>query len=100
MAFVSQTSRQRFRAYLERVRLRRYSDTPPEGETPNRSGPRQRSFWQLFRQFWALLVGHRGTIFSALALLSISTLLKLIPPAATKVTIDNILLHKPLTGLT
>ncbi|HEV3025365.1 MAG TPA: ABC transporter ATP-binding protein, partial [Pirellulales bacterium] len=34
----------------------------------------------------------------ALATLTVATLLKLVPPAATKITIDNVLGGKPLTG--
>ena len=50
------------------------------------------------RAFWGLLGGLRLKIGFALATLTISTLLKLLPPAATKLVIDNVLDGKPLTG--
>jgi ATP-binding cassette subfamily B protein/subfamily B ATP-binding cassette protein MsbA len=43
-----------------------------------------------------LLRGHRLSIALALGLLSFTTLLKLVPPAATKLVIDNVLLGRPL----
>jgi ATP-binding cassette subfamily B protein/subfamily B ATP-binding cassette protein MsbA len=42
------------------------------------------------------LAGHRLTIALALVALSLATLLKLIPPAATKAVIDYVVLAKPL----
>ncbi|RUL86970.1 ABC transporter ATP-binding protein [Tautonia sociabilis] len=40
--------------------------------------------------------GHRGAVAFALGTLTIGTLLRLIPPAATKVVIDYVLLARPL----
>ena len=42
-----------------------------------------------------LLDGYRGMLAVALAALTVATLLKLIPPAATKVAIDYVLLKNP-----
>lgn len=61
-------------------------------------GPRNRSFGTLLREFWGLLGGVRLKIGVALATLTVSTLLKLLPPAATKLVIDNVLGGKPLSG--
>ena len=43
-----------------------------------------------------MLVGHRGAMIAALAALSLATLLRLVPPAATKLVIDYVLLARPL----
>jgi ATP-binding cassette subfamily B protein/subfamily B ATP-binding cassette protein MsbA len=40
--------------------------------------------------------GHRATLLASLTALGVATLLKLVPPAATKVVIDYVLLKKPL----
>ena len=45
-----------------------------------------------------LLKGHRLTIAAALATLSVATLLRFLPPAATKLLIDNVLLGKAPPG--
>ena len=57
---------------------------------------RQRSLWRLYRELYAILEGHRGSIALAMATLSVSTLLRLLPPAATKLVIDYVLLRRPL----
>ena len=62
------------------------------------AGPKHRTFWRLLAEFWGLLRGLRFPISLALATLTISTLLKLLPPAATKLVIDNVLGDKPLAG--
>ncbi|MFO0897848.1 MAG: ABC transporter ATP-binding protein [Pirellulales bacterium] len=59
--------------------------------------PRARSFWQLVWSFLGLLQGQRWAIGAALATLTVSTLLRLVPPAATKVVIDNVLGGQPLS---
>jgi ATP-binding cassette subfamily B protein/subfamily B ATP-binding cassette protein MsbA len=50
----------------------------------------------LFVEFWRLLAGHRAAVVFSLVTLTIATLLALIPPAATKVLIENVLDGKPL----
>jgi ATP-binding cassette, subfamily B, bacterial len=50
----------------------------------------------LYRELYRLLTGYRLTLALALAGLTLATLLKLIPPAATKVAIDYVLLARPL----
>lgn len=97
------TSRQRYTEYQRRFRAQR-SGEKTDGEqlasaefSRRRSGKgRDRSAWTLLGEFWKLLFGHRATVVTALALLSISTLLGLVPPAATKVIIDNVLGGQPL----
>jgi ATP-binding cassette subfamily B protein/subfamily B ATP-binding cassette protein MsbA len=47
---------------------------------------------------FGLLAGHRVRVAAALATLSVATVLRLLPPAATKLVIDNVLLGKDLPG--
>jgi len=61
-----------------------------------RSLKRQRSFGQLFRSFLGELRPFRGSMGIALGTLTIGTILNLVPPAATKVAIDNVFMRQPL----
>jgi len=63
---------------------------------PDQPPPRHRSLTRLYRELYRLLVGYRLTIALALLGLSLATLLKLIPPLATKVVIDYVILANPL----
>ena len=92
-------SRQRFSEYQaeRRARLKSGEKQPsgkPDLTLRERSEPR--SFWLLFKSFWALLRGHRAAVYFALVTLTIATLLSLLPPAATKLVIENVLGGKPL----
>ncbi len=51
---------------------------------------------RLYRELYGLLSGHRATLGVAIAALTMATLLKLIPPAATKAAIDYVMLARPL----
>ena len=53
-----------------------------------------RSLFRLLGELWKLLRGHRSALAVSLALLSFGTLLKLLPPAATKLVIDHVLIGK------
>ncbi len=65
-----------------------------------KSTHRGRSFVALFRAFWGLLHGHRRTLSFTLAMLSVSTLLGLVPLYGTKLVVDNVLGGRPLpTGV-
>jgi ATP-binding cassette, subfamily B, bacterial len=88
-------SRLRFREYLQRFRsaLRTGAESRPEQAA---TSGRHRSLPRLYRELYAILAGHRATLAAALAALTVATLLKLIPPAATKAAIDYVLLSKPL----
>jgi ATP-binding cassette subfamily B protein len=92
------SSRKRFEAYLRRRRedsaARRAGRGEKEAAT---AGQRHRSLGRLYRELGELLRGQRLSIAFALALLSFTTTLKLVPPAATKLVIDNVLLARPLT---
>ena len=63
---------------------------------PGESASRQRSLPQLYRGLYEILRGHRGAIAVALATVSISTVLRLLPPAATKLVVDYVLLRRPI----
>src|SRR5690606_8099868 len=87
------TSRQSYHEYLRELerRRRQAADGEEHGGTPQR----QRSFWELLARFWSLIGAHRGKVLIALATLTVSTLLGLIPPAGTKFAIDYCLTVPP-----
>ncbi|MDZ4852416.1 MAG: ABC transporter ATP-binding protein [Pirellulaceae bacterium] len=98
------SSRRRFQEYLKEVQVRRRESIPVRGQhgdfhsqartdTLERS---HRSSWKLLTAFWGLLQGFRGKVLFGLATLTISTLLSLVPPLATKVAIDSVLTVPPL----
>jgi ATP-binding cassette subfamily B protein/subfamily B ATP-binding cassette protein MsbA len=58
-------------------------------------GTRQRGFFELFREFWRLLAGHRPAVLGSLAFLTVAILLRLAPPYATKLAIDSVLTDPP-----
>ena len=93
-------SKERFRAFLRarRASLRREPGESTAGDVWNRNAParRNRSLAELYRELYGVLKGHRRAIVVALLGLSAATLLKLIPPAATKAAIDYVLLGHPL----
>ena len=62
-------------------------------------GARQRSFVELLRQFFVLLKGQGSRIAMALTTLTIATVLGLVPPAATKVVVDYVLIDNPLPAV-
>ena len=99
------TSRLRF---LRAVRERRNVPAPAPGApvasngrsaaaaTSGKPTARHRSLWTLYRELFGLLRGNRREVATALGALAIGTVLGLIPPAATKLVIDNVLLAQPL----
>ena len=93
-----QGSRQRFTRHR---RQRRESPTTATkhgvADRPVGVG-RQRTLPQLYRELFGVIRGHWLVIVVSLGLLSVSTSLKLVPPAATKLVIDNVLLGHEPTG--
>src|SRR4029079_8793079 len=80
----SGSSRLRFLHYRHTVREQQRAgktDTATS-DSPAQHRAQHRSFWQLVRQFLELLRGHRTALSIALATLTASTLLKLVPPGA------------------
>ena len=102
MPFSARSSRLRFREYRrDLVRRRLAGELKFTGSVHGVTrpvAPKNRTFATLLRRFWGLLDGLRLQICFALGTLTVSTLLKLLPPAATKLVIDNVLGGKPLTG--
>ena len=103
MPLPSRSSRERYRQYRREIRARNFdpssngsphSPRPPHGDRPKHH--RSRSFFQLLGQFWGLVRPYRAAIYLALATLSVSTLLGLIPLYGTKIVFDNILGDHPL----
>jgi ATP-binding cassette subfamily B protein/subfamily B ATP-binding cassette protein MsbA len=92
------SSRSRYAAYRaeQRERRRRAERTIVSFHGTERSLKRQRSFGQLFRSFLGELRPFRGAMGIALGTLTIGTILNLVPPAATKVAIDNVFMRQPL----
>jgi len=94
---VTINSSRSYAEYRQQLRQRRKdkSDSKDKagGESPR---PRSRSFGRLLWEFVLLLRGHWWAIGFALATLTVSTLLRLAPPLATKIVIDNILTDRPL----
>jgi len=89
-----ESSRKRFGEYLENLRRRIETRGGGNHQPPRRR--RLRSTTQLILRFLALLRGQRGLVAVALATLTVSTLLALVPPAATKFIIDYVLSGAPL----
>ena len=92
---VPPTSRQRFIDYLAETRRKRLAgEIVPLHKPHSNAPPRKklsRPFKELIWQFWKLLGAEQNAVLFALATLTVSTLLKLIPPAVTRLVIDNAL---------
>ncbi len=88
------SSRQRYQEYLREI-SKRSEEAKAKRESGADSARRQRTFWQLLSSFWRQLAGHRGQVIFALATLTVSTLLSLLPPAGTKFAIDYVLTQPP-----
>ena len=100
MPSAARSSLQRFRNYRQSLRERaKRGDLRHEyGSMDGRikSNKRSRSFFPLLASFLCLLRGHRITVALAMATLSVSTLLGLMPLYGSKLVVDNVLDTKPL----
>lgn len=100
MSFSRTSSRRRFNEYTSKLKERRASGEFNVGRKhdhgPTPVAPRSRSFFELVVDFWGLVQGHRAAVCFALATLSVSTLLKLVPPVSTKLVIDYVLTDNPI----
>ncbi len=56
----------------------------------------ERKFLDLLKAFWRILGQHRRTVYMALGLVTVSTILGLVPPYGTKLVVDNVLGGNPL----
>jgi ATP-binding cassette, subfamily B, bacterial len=86
-------SRFRFREYLQQYRSR-LANVAADQAAPKPA--KHRSLARLYRELYRLLTGHRLALAIAFMGMSLSTLLKLIPPAATKAVIDYVVMARPL----
>ena len=94
-------SRHRFDDYRQRVRERNAKDKRDVASGGSKSkskerhvrklGERDRGFRELLVEFWRLIGPNRRTIAAALAILTVSIGLRLIPPIGTKLAIDSAL---------
>jgi ATP-binding cassette subfamily B protein/subfamily B ATP-binding cassette protein MsbA len=94
------SSRRRYEAYRAQMRVRlarmRRDGAVVSRQGTERSLRRSRSFGALLREFLRLLGPSRRSLALALGTLTVSTLLGLVPPAATKFAIDNVFGGAPL----
>ena len=95
----SRSSRSRFSFF--RATWRKGIDTAPHaGHHGRMSAPgpttKNRPLRRLYVELFRLTKGHRLTVGMALALLTFGTLLKFLPPAATKLVIDYVLMARPI----
>lgn len=95
-----QSSRRQHDEYRRRLadRIRKGEDDAKEYGEAKRSekGKGTRTFLTLFWQFLRIAHGQRWRIAFALTTLTLATSCRLIPPAATKFTIDYVLGEKPV----
>ncbi|HZZ43179.1 MAG TPA: ABC transporter ATP-binding protein [Tepidisphaeraceae bacterium] len=99
----SRSSHRRYDQYKQDAQQRRTQgldkNLPPmggPGDRKSKSTKRLRGAFELFRLFWGLLREHRPYILGALATVTLSTTLGLIPLYGTKLVFDNVLDTKPL----
>ena len=88
------SSRLRFAEFRREWRASR-GKTDPGRDKPGGSAERHRSLGRLYVELYRALAGHRLAIASGLATLSVATVLRFLPPAATKLVIDYVLTGKP-----
>jgi ATP-binding cassette subfamily B protein len=93
---MADSSRHRYADYRQRIHARRKESQVGGANSREPAAPRTRTFGQLFVAFLGLLRGHRSAIAFALGTLTVSTILHLAPPLATKLVIDNVLSDKSL----
>ena len=63
----------------------------PGGEWEDARNGKTRTFWELLKEFWKQVGQYRPKVLFGLLTLTISTILGLFPPLATKVAIDSVL---------
>ena len=96
------SSRRRYDAYRDEQRRKareRKERTVVSFHGTERSLKRSRSFGELFRSFVMELRPYASAMALALTTLAIGTSLSLIPPAATKLAIDNVFMGQPLPAV-
>lgn len=97
MAFRPQTSRLRYRQYrIDLANHQTEGSRRTAAAHAKKQTRRTRTFGQLLRAFFDMLGMHRMLLAASLAMLSVGTILSLIPPYATKIVVDNVLGSQPL----
>ena len=91
---VASGSGRRYRDYRRQLRKNSY-ESKGLGSTGDKKR-KVRGSGQLLWEFLRLVRGHGWAIGFALATLTLSTLLRLAPPLATKLVVDNVLTNRPL----
>jgi ATP-binding cassette subfamily B protein len=97
------TSRQRFNAYMEEHRRKHQAGevapiAKPHSKSTDSRKKLSRPLGTLLWEFWRLLQGERPAVTLALATLTVSTLLTLVPPTITRLVIDYALGGSGATG--
>jgi ATP-binding cassette subfamily B protein len=98
------SSRRRFIDYQQKLteKLKRKPD-PKEQDTGEakdlRKRVRTRSAWELIKAYLGIITPFKWAVAVALAAVTVSTLIKLIPPAGTKIIVDYVLGEKSLEGV-
>ncbi len=87
----SASSSRRYAEYRQELRQKRDRRSEAAGADGQPSPRKSRSFGRLLLDFLGLLRGHWGSLIVAIGTLTIATVLRLLPPLATKVVIDNVL---------
>ena len=91
------SSSRRYAEYRRQLRQKRSDRRAAEEVAPGDSAARKtRSFGRLLLEFLRLLPAHAGSLALAMVTLTIATVLRLLPPLATKLIIDNVLSAGPL----
>ncbi|HEY0007915.1 MAG TPA: ABC transporter ATP-binding protein [Tepidisphaeraceae bacterium] len=99
------SSRLRYQEYRRKVKQRQQKASAKDktavtdwasAEERKKNKPRTRTFIQLLRGFWDMIRGFRGTLMAVLAVLTISTLLGLMPLYGSKIVFDSVLREDPL----
>ena len=108
MAWNLRASRVRYRDYKRYVRLRKRdpdAELPPDmpkdlpvGRRRRETHQRTRTFGELLWAFLGLLAGHRLMLAAAMAALTVTSLVSLVPPYGHKLVFDHVLTHEPAPG--
>lgn len=98
------SSRRRFLDYQQKLteKLKKKPDPKEQDakETKDlRKRVRTRSAWELIKAYLGIIAPFKWAVAVALAAVTVSTLIKLIPPAGTKIIVDYVLGEKSLEGV-
>ncbi len=90
------SSRKRFQEYRKSLDKRKQDRQRTRNAKSDTQPGELRSTWQLLKSFWKLLKPQSKAVTWALTTLTVSTLLGLIPPAATKLLVDSVFGDQPV----